>query len=150
MKKIFALQGVGNSGKSTTLRIFAEMLLDKGFISLTGKNFPEIKLGRTGKPKDFWQIFEVNGLRIGVTSSGDTFDIVRWQIDNLVKFKCEICFCACRTSGATVDAVEETVGYFKDYPPKKGNKNELTQKSTDEKHALELLGLLESHLSNER
>lgn len=153
MKKIIALRGKGNSGKSQTIRSLAEMLLEKGFRPIVGKNFPEIIIGRTGKPRDFWQIFEANGVIVGVSSSGDTYGVVRWQLDNLINYECQVCICACRTFDkkppGTIAAIEETVGYSKNFHPKRFDANDLTQAATNERDALDLFNLLESHLTNQ-
>jgi len=76
MKKIFALRGKGNSGKTATIRILHDLLLKNGF-QLINSNF-------SINGWDFYSIFQKNNKLIGITSSGDTFDLVFNNLDNLI------------------------------------------------------------------
>jgi hypothetical protein len=90
MNRILALRGRAGSGKSTTIRLLHRMMLSSGF-SVVATTYSE-----TGG--DFRTVFERDGLRIGVSSRGDTFDDVRNDLNWLIEQRCAILVCACRTS----------------------------------------------------
>ena len=105
MVKMFVLQGVHDSGKTTTLRILDE-LLRKKYPDMRG----EPKYSTRGKNKDFQVIYtlKVNGKKrlIGIKPDGDNgkavYDDVGWLVDN----QCNIIFCSCRSYGSTVESVK--------------------------------------------
>ena len=105
MVKMFVLQGVHDSGKTSTLTLLNE-LLRKKYPNIEGNP----KCSTRGKYKDFQVIYTltVNGkeLRIGIKTDGDNgkavYDDVGWLVDN----KCNIIFCTCRSYGGTVEAVK--------------------------------------------
>ena len=102
MVKMFVLQGVHDSGKTSTLTILDE-LLRKKYPDMSGKPTYSTR----GKYKDFQVIYTltVNGKKrlIGIKTDGDNgkavYDDVGWLVDN----KCNIIFCTCRSYGSTVD-----------------------------------------------
>jgi len=89
LNKIIALKGKGNSGKSATIRILNELLIQNDFESVRS----DIELGYA----DFTSVFRKNGKLIGITSSGDTYDLVHDRLTDLINDDCVICVCACRT-----------------------------------------------------
>ena len=105
MVKIFVLQGVHDSGKTSTLTLLNE-LLRKKYPNIEGNP----KCSTRGKYKDFQVIYTltVNGKKqyIGIKTDGDNgkavYDDVGWLVDN----KCNIIFCSCRSYGSTVEAVK--------------------------------------------
>ncbi|MBL7804371.1 MAG: hypothetical protein JNL02_11590 [Saprospiraceae bacterium] len=149
MKKIIALQGKGNSGKSSTIRALAELLIQKGARPIKGVNFPEVVIGKTGKPRDFWQVFDWNGTQIGITSAGDTYKIIKDRLDDLEVNNSQICVCACRTfdrksKKGTIAAIQERTSYEVQFIKKTVDKNPLTQLSTNLGDAIALLNHLEN------
>lgn len=105
MVKMFVLQGVHDSGKTSTLTILDE-LLRKKYPNIEGNP----KCSTRGKYKDFQVIYTltVNGkeLRIGIKTDGDNGDAVYGDVGWLVDNKCNIIFCTCRSYGSTVEAVK--------------------------------------------
>ena len=105
MVKIFVLQGVHDSGKTSTLTLLNE-LLRKKYPNIEGNP----KCSTRGKYKDFQVIYTltVNGkeLRIGIKTDGDNGDAVYGDVGSLVDNKCNIIFCTCRSYGGTVEAIE--------------------------------------------
>jgi len=95
MKQIIALQGIGNSGKTTTIQRLRSSLLTSKFSERTIST----------NNKDFTSIFTRQGKAIGVTSYGDTSYIVAGELDVLKS--CDIIICACRSRGGSVCAVRE-------------------------------------------
>ena len=105
MVKMFVLQGVHDSGKTSTLTILDE-LLRKKYPDMSG----EPTYSTRGKYKDFQVIYTltVNGkeLRIGIKTDGDNGDAVYGDVGSLVDDECNIIFCTCRSYGGTVEAIE--------------------------------------------
>lgn len=86
---IFALRGKGASGKSSTIRILHNFLKENSYAVIDTNINPQ--------GGDFRTIFARNGKRVGITSSGDTFDLVYDNLEFLISSGCTICVCACRT-----------------------------------------------------
>ena len=105
MVKMFVLQGVHDSGKTSTLTLLNE-LLRKKYPNIEGNP----KCSTRGKYKDFQVIYTltVNGkeLRIGIKTDGDNGDAVYGDVGSLVDDECNIIFCTCRSYGGTVEAVK--------------------------------------------
>jgi ABC-type dipeptide/oligopeptide/nickel transport system ATPase component len=101
MKKIVALQGSSNCGKSTTIRNVFELLVKKYNIqpSQIQDCYPN-----HGKHPDCKVILKnVNGHKIGIEGQGDPNSRQKQSFDDFAKDGCDIIFCTCRTSGMTVD-----------------------------------------------
>ena len=99
MKKVFALRGKSNVGKSQTIRTIVEMLTAK---------HPDaaIELNHATKA-DIRVVLTINDLKIGIESQGNSKGrLHKESLDFFVRIGCEVIICATRTRGATVDAVE--------------------------------------------
>ena len=135
MNTIIGLKGRGNSGKSTTIRILYELLLQDGFQLISG-NF---------KPSggDFNSVFTKNGKIVGVTSSGDSYDLVHNNLKELISAKSNICVCACRTfdrvSPGTNAAIFEFTNYLNQFVKKTIDNIDKTQPDTNISDAKKLL-----------
>lgn len=140
MKTIIALRGKGNSGKSTTIRILHGLLLLYGY----QQNSSNLRVNGG----DFTAIFSKNGRLIGITSSGDTYDLVHNHLQELVNANCEICVCACRTFDrvppGTNSAIIEFTNYRNHFVEKTFDNNETTQDHTNMDNARTLLSLINS------
>ncbi|WP_277056518.1 hypothetical protein [Treponema socranskii] len=105
MVKMFVLQGVHDSGKTSTLTILDE-LLRKKYPNIEGNP----KCSTRGKYKDFQVIYTltVNGKKrlIGIKTDGDNGKAVYGDVGSLVDDECNIIFCTCRSYGGTVEAVK--------------------------------------------
>ena len=114
MGRIIALQGRANSGKSTTINLLPTILLAHGYSRVAGMY--------QNHGGDFLDVFENGKQRVGVTSSGDTHDLVHDRLTDLVNAKCDVCVCACRTFDrvppGTVAAVNSFSGYTPQFVPK--------------------------------
>jgi hypothetical protein len=95
MASIFALQGLGSSGKTSTL---IELL------NLITAKYPRAAVqafhGGTRDVKVI--VFPVNGLKVGIESRGDPNSRLLQSLADFRNANCDIVFCACRTSGMTV------------------------------------------------
>lgn len=96
--KIIALRGKGNVGKTSTIRNLHDIMLNDGFIQE-----PDGFGGRT----DIYDILVKNDVLIGITSSGDTEDVLNSRLEMFNERGCEIVICACRTRGGTNDILDE-------------------------------------------
>ncbi len=111
MKRIIALKGKGSSGKTTTIKLLPSILTQNGYSQVTGKHQLH--------GADFLDIFEKCGFRVGITSSGDTFDLVKNRLNDLVRENCDVCICACRTADrkppGTIAATKSFSNYTTQY-----------------------------------
>lgn len=109
--KIIALKGKGDSGKSTTIKMLPNILVANGY-----KQVPN-KYQKHGG--DFLDIYDNGIKKVGITSSGDTFDLVNKRLADLVGEKCDVCICACRTFDrippGTIAATKNFPGYTNEY-----------------------------------
>ncbi len=139
MNRIIALRGRGNSGKSATIRLLYDLLVQNGYQQINS-NF-KVDGG------DFIAIFSKNGQLIGVTSSGDTYDLVHDSLQELINASCNICICACRTFDrvppGTNAAIIEFTNYENQFIEKTVDDNEATQRTTNGRDAQNLFSAIE-------
>ena len=140
MNTIIALRGKGNSGKSTAIRLLYDLILQNGY-QLVSSNLNVIG-------GDFVAVFSKNGKLIGVTSSGDTYDLVHERLQDLENANCNICICACRTFDrippGTNSAVIEFTNYNNQFVEKTLDIDATTQRTTNMNDAGRLLSLINS------
>lgn len=107
--KIIALQGVANSGKTTTIKLLDQKLIKEGYTPIAGK--------RIGGAGDFSDVYRSpKGKIIGITSTGDTHDMVRSNLERLIKENCEIIICACRSYDRMPPGTVAAVQGFPSHP----------------------------------
>ncbi|HET7832342.1 MAG TPA: hypothetical protein VFK88_05205 [Gallionella sp.] len=100
MNKIIALQGVGESGKTTTIGLLRDLFL--------GKNWKELRYVRgCQSTKDFAVILQAGKLKVGICTWGDNVKQLDLCLPKFRKEKCEFIVCAMRTRGGTVEYVED-------------------------------------------
>ena len=104
MKKVFALRGKSNVGKSQTIRTVVEMI--------TAKNpNAAIELNHATKT-DIRAVLTLKDLKIGIESQGNSKGrLHKESLDFFVRIGCDVIICATRTRGATVDAVKALAGF---------------------------------------
>lgn len=93
MKKIIALYGAQNRGKTTTLNILVELLRE---VADSYDIYNET---------DSWAWFVINKKIVSVCTSGDNATIVRNNIDNYKD--CDIFISSSRTKGGSVNEIEK-------------------------------------------
>ena len=99
MKKIVALKGSANKGKSETLRIVIQKLKEK----YSSASYTPCELD----DKDEKCVFEnLKGMKIGIETQGDPGYRLPKSLQDFAQKKCNIIICACRTKGSTVNAIE--------------------------------------------
>ena len=99
MANIFALQGPSNSGKSSTLIQLCDRLVAK----YPGATLDTLSTGS----KDVTVIIHpINGKKVGIESQGDPNSRLQQSLIDFRNANCDIVFCACRTSGMTVNWID--------------------------------------------
>ena len=98
MKKVIALQGKAQCGKTSTLNLLIDLLEVE-----TGEccSIPPTHQG------DRKKIILINGIIVGIATGGDTENIVK---DNCLFFaenNCDVVFSAIRTRGGTCQALDD-------------------------------------------
>jgi predicted kinase len=97
-RKIIALWGISNAGKTTTIRRVYEQLRQEGTI---------IDFGRRARTEVKGAILEIDGVKIGFASQGDLGKILLKYLEPLVEAGCTVIVCATHKRGKTVEAVEK-------------------------------------------
>lgn len=110
MSRIIALQGRGNCGKTTTIKLLPAILTSHGYHPITGMY--------QNHGNDFLDVYTNGKVKVGVTSSGDNYDLVHDRLADLVAAGCDVCICACRSYGGTHTAINSFSGYTPKYVPK--------------------------------
>lgn len=103
MKKLIAVRGVKDTGKTCSIKMAYKMLKAA---------YPRAKTEEVGGGTvDIARVITIDGVNIGIESQGDpTGHRIRMLDKSLPYFAemdCQLIICATRTSGATVDGVEE-------------------------------------------
>jgi len=99
-RRIIALRGRGGIGKTTTINMLADMLLTRGWTRES-----RVLHGNGIDITDVY--FGADGVRLGVASAGDNFREVNDALKILSGAGCVTVICACRTRGATNDAMRK-------------------------------------------
>jgi len=104
---IIAIQGPHNSGKTTSLNILRDLMLNNGFTAV-----PNVFVNHSGRaiPPDFRDLLEKNSKSVGITTPGDTLGYLTRGIDALIPYQPDIIVCACLTYGATVNYLNTNFG----------------------------------------
>lgn len=87
---IIANMGEGNVGKTESIIMVYEKLMN-------------VKENR----KDICEVVEINGVKVGIASDGDTLKIVRRNLDFLTEAGCQIILTACRNRHDSVALLNE-------------------------------------------
>lgn len=104
-KTMFALQGRGGSGKSSTIAYVLDELLKHA------SSNPDVKRGKQRQgglpPEVWWAVLTINDVLVGITSPGDNEEHVRKRVQRLIDAGCQVILCAIRTDGGSVTALQE-------------------------------------------
>lgn len=133
MKTILVLQGIGGSGKTTTITILWKKLKRLGFISI----YPKFKSNN-----DFVDILIYKRIIIGITTQGDNYSIIKKKLRIMKKYNCDIMICACRTYGSTIDAIMEYKKTERRFIPKNVGRTKKQQNSANESDAKYMLNAI--------
>ncbi len=95
MKKILTLYGVGSCGKTTTITKFYKKICAEGGKTICKKE----------AQKDSWWIVRYKDKIIGVTTRGDDGYTLKKDFENFAD--CDLCVCASRTKGSSIDFLKQ-------------------------------------------
>jgi len=98
MKKVIALWGAANTGKTTTLK-----LVHKKLLKLSIDTLPKYSKNNS----DIREIFIINGMKVGIETQGDPNSRLAESLKIFQKQGCELIICATRTRGKTVELVNK-------------------------------------------
>jgi len=130
MKRIFVLQGKGNSGKTAAIRFLRNISKEAGFKE---EEYMEI-CGETDN-MDFRAIYTKDNVKLGITSIGDRHKDVKLQLEYLISKDCDIYVCACRTydkyGNGTIAAVNSFINLEAEFVPKTYEPKESSQSGTN-------------------
>lgn len=102
-KKIIALFGRANVGKTSTLRRVLQSLEER----------PGATVDRQIDRVDIRAIILIDGLKIGIETQGDPTGRLAESLELFAREGCNVIICATRTSGRTMDAVKRHEGVFR-------------------------------------
>lgn len=105
MKTIIVNRGVGEQGKTTSIREVYNALKQK---------YPQLIIHSELDNGDVKAIIEIDGVKIGIESQGDPYSRQGESLRNFVNEGCDIIVVACRTKGDTLNNVydlEQKNGY---------------------------------------
>lgn len=97
-KKVIALWGIANIGKSATIWKVYNLLVSKYAVK---KSEYEIFA------KDIRVVLTIYGIKIGIESQGDPDSRLEKSLELFIKVGCKIIVCATRTRGNTVNLVKK-------------------------------------------
>jgi hypothetical protein len=103
MKKILALYGTANIGKTETIKLVFEKLKNEYKDFEYHSDFEPIMLEK----RDICVIIIIKGKIIGIESQGDPNSRIFESLPLFKRMNCDIIVCATRTKGATVGEVEK-------------------------------------------
>ena len=93
---IIANMGEGNVGKTESIIMVYEKLTN-------------VKEDR----KDICEVVEINGVKVGIASDGDSIKIIEANLDRLAKVGCQIILTACRSNHDSVVLLNEYKNEYK-------------------------------------
>ncbi|MFA5266204.1 MAG: hypothetical protein WC378_20465 [Opitutaceae bacterium] len=96
MKKIIALWGSADSGKSSSLKI-----VHKALSKLSGRTIEAFSVSGV----DVRDIFIINGVKVGIETQGDPGSRLEESLDIFKNEGCKLIICATRTKGQTTELV---------------------------------------------
>lgn len=98
MANIYALQGRCSSGKTSTIREVFYQLKQK---------YPAAIINIILQKTDIKVIMDIGRIKVGIESQGDPNSRLKQSLCDFVQLNCDVIFCAVRTSGMTVDWVNQ-------------------------------------------
>ncbi|MBF2707468.1 hypothetical protein [Flavobacterium soyangense] len=110
MNTIIGLRGKGGSGKTTTIGKLFELLEKNGY-EIQSSSFGKIGI-------DFKAILIKKNIKIGLSSWGDSYDLVFNALKELMDDECMICVCACRTYDRINPGTNAAITQFTNYKHK--------------------------------
>ncbi|PHR58689.1 MAG: hypothetical protein COA43_10565 [Robiginitomaculum sp.] len=100
-KHIFVIKGIEKAGKTTVVNLIRNLLIGKH------PNHKEIDYLTPRHHKEIKRIIIIGSIKIGLESQGDPSSRIYESIPFFVEEACDIIICATRTSGRTVNLINE-------------------------------------------
>lgn len=99
-KTVFANWGTARQGKSSTVKNVAQLVL---------KSYPAATIDPAiiDFSTDIQVVITIGKIKVGIESQGDPNSRLFASLKHFIKMGCDIIVCSTRTSGATVDAINE-------------------------------------------
>lgn len=143
---IIALRGTSRRGKTSTIGMLRNILVHRGY-QLIEDTFEKVE-------RDFISIFTKGDKLIGISSSGDLYDIVKRNLDYLISRGCTYCVCACHTRDNEINgiilgtnaAINSFVDFDREFVDKTIEKDKAKQDDVNQADALILFTKLNSLL----
>jgi len=110
MKRIIALQGDKDTGKSLTIGILFDNMRNNGYVVVQDK--------KRKSSHDFFVILKKHGKKIGLSTYGDFKRMIIVKVELFIGLDCEIIVCACHRIGKTVEAIKNVKGCDAEFIPK--------------------------------
>lgn len=138
-KTVFANWGSGRQGKSSTVKEVTKLILKNYPIATTEPAIIEYA-------HDIRVVLTIGKIKIGIESQGDPNSRLFDSLKYFVRINCDIIICSTRTSGSTVEAVNELYskhGYDNVWVTnyRSNEKNQDVLNETSAKHIFELIEL---------
>jgi hypothetical protein len=145
MKTLIAVSGVGNRGKTTSINKAYKLLSQEYKVAVLQEKINHI--GSRGG-KDIAVILNINNVKIGITSIGDTPTALLPLLNTFTNEGCKIIICATRSDGGTVNAVNTfSKKYEIQWIEKSGVQDETKQEEDNKKTAKMIFELIKQALS---
>lgn len=138
-KTVFANWGSAEKGKSSTVKEITKLILKNYTIATTDPATIDYTY-------DIKVVVTIGKIKIGIESQGDPNSRLFDSLKHFVKINCDIIICSTRTSGSTVEAVNELYskhGYDNVWMTnyRSNEKNQDILNETSAKHIFELIQL---------
>ena len=104
-RTVFALFGIGDSGKTTTISLVYNHFRQRGATVIYGGDYARRR--QKGATEIKGAVLEIDGVLVGFASPGDRPDILLPLLEALIERGCIIIVCATHTRGGTVEVVRE-------------------------------------------
>lgn len=104
-RTIFALWGIGDSGKTTTISLVYHHFRQQGATVIYRGDPTRHRQKAVREIKG--AVLEIDGVLVGFATPGDRPDILQPLLDTLIERGCIIIVCATHTRGGTVEVVRE-------------------------------------------
>ncbi len=102
---IFALWGIGDSGKTTTISLVYNLFRQQGATVIYGGDTTRHR--EKGAREIRGAVLQIDGVLVGFATPGDRPDILLPLLEALIERGCIIIVCATHTRGGTVEVVRE-------------------------------------------
>ncbi len=99
-KTVFANWGTAQQGKSSTVKKVAQLILKNYPHAISDPNVIDFS-------GDIQIVITFGKIKIGIESQGDPNSRLLASLDHFVNISCDVIICSTRTSGTTVEAVND-------------------------------------------